>query len=44
MEYSLFVLWIFLALISARLDFKRGKINQRKNAPFHTRSGNESLQ
>ena len=28
--YSLFVLLIFFALLSARFNFKRGKINKRK--------------
>ena len=29
MEYSLFVLLIFFVLLTARLYFKRGKINKR---------------
>ena len=43
MEYSLLVLLNFFALPSARLDFKRGKINIRKKQriPFHARIGNE---
>ena len=40
-EYSLFTLLIFFVAPSARLDFKREKLNKRNNAPFHNRSGNE---
>ena len=36
-DYSLFVLLIFFALLSARFNFKRGKINKKaKNAPSET--------
>ena len=35
MEYS------FSASLSARSDFKGGKINKTKNTLFHIRSGNE---
>ena len=43
-EYSLFVLLIFFALLSARLDLSAEKsIKERKNASFQARSRNEPL-
>ena len=42
MEYFLFVLLIFFASLSARLDFKRRKIIKRnKESSIHPRSGKE---
>ena len=42
-DYSLFVLLIFFALLSARFNFKRGKMNKRNNTLFHAHRGNGPL-